>query len=154
MWHINIMYKSARSVLSNNSSSLANFRIGAFIQYWWKWTYMLSEHEPAACPGGQEGQKHPGLYQKQCCHQEQGGDCSPVLSFSEAAPQILCSVWSPSILERYWGPGAFPEKVNEAVKGLEHNSYVWRRGCPEETLSLSTADWKEVVERYGSTSYV
>jgi len=22
------------------------------------------EHEPAVCPGGQEGQRHPGLYQE------------------------------------------------------------------------------------------
>ena len=32
-----------------------------------------TEHEPAVCPGGQEGQRHPGLYQKQCGQQEQGG---------------------------------------------------------------------------------
>jgi len=25
------------------------------------------------CPGSQKGQWHPGLYQKQCCQQEQGG---------------------------------------------------------------------------------
>jgi len=24
----------------------------------------LAEHEPAVCPGGQEGQRHPGLYQE------------------------------------------------------------------------------------------
>ena len=23
-----------------------------------------AEHEPAVCPGGQEGQRHPGLYQQ------------------------------------------------------------------------------------------
>jgi len=23
-----------------------------------------AEHEPAVCPGGQEGQQHPGLYQE------------------------------------------------------------------------------------------
>ena len=23
-----------------------------------------SEHDPAVCPGGQEGQQHPGLYQE------------------------------------------------------------------------------------------
>jgi len=23
-----------------------------------------AEHEPAACPGGQEGKQHPGLYQE------------------------------------------------------------------------------------------
>ncbi|RMC04978.1 hypothetical protein DUI87_18158 [Hirundo rustica rustica] len=38
-----------------------------------------AEHEPAECPGGQEGQWHPGLYQEWCGQQEQGGHSSPVL---------------------------------------------------------------------------
>ncbi|RMB88883.1 hypothetical protein DUI87_34726 [Hirundo rustica rustica] len=38
-----------------------------------------AEHEPAVCPGGQEGQRHPGLYQEWCGQQEQGGHSSPVL---------------------------------------------------------------------------
>ena len=25
-----------------------------------------AEYEPAVCPGGQEGQWHPGLYQERC----------------------------------------------------------------------------------------
>ena len=29
-----------------------------------------AEHEPAVCPGGQEGQRHPGLYQELCGQQE------------------------------------------------------------------------------------
>jgi len=29
-----------------------------------------AEHEPAVCPGGQEGQQHPGLYKEQCGQQE------------------------------------------------------------------------------------
>ena len=56
----------------------------------------LTEREPAVCPGSQEGQRHPGLYQKQCCQQEQGSDCPPVLSTGEAAPQVPCSVLGPS----------------------------------------------------------
>jgi len=28
------------------------------------WGCQLTEHEPAVCPGGQEGQWHPGLYQQ------------------------------------------------------------------------------------------
>ncbi|PKU39364.1 hypothetical protein llap_10331 [Limosa lapponica baueri] len=27
---------------------------------------LLAEHESAVCPGGHEGQQHPGLYQEQC----------------------------------------------------------------------------------------
>ena len=29
-----------------------------------------AEQEPAVCPGGQEGQRHPGLYEKQRGQQE------------------------------------------------------------------------------------
>ncbi|TRZ19430.1 hypothetical protein HGM15179_007670, partial [Zosterops borbonicus] len=45
-----------------------------------------AEHEPAVCPGGQEGQEHPGLYQEWCGQQEQGGHSSPVLGTGEATP--------------------------------------------------------------------
>jgi len=29
-----------------------------------------AEREPAVCPGGQEGQRHPGLYREQCGQQD------------------------------------------------------------------------------------
>ncbi|RMB98864.1 hypothetical protein DUI87_24408 [Hirundo rustica rustica] len=45
-----------------------------------------AEHEPAVCPGGQEGQWHPGLYREWCGQQEQGGHSCPVLGTAEAAP--------------------------------------------------------------------
>ncbi|RMC13426.1 hypothetical protein DUI87_10964 [Hirundo rustica rustica] len=45
-----------------------------------------AEHEPAACPDGQEGQWHPGLDQEWCGQQEQGGHSSPVLCTGEATP--------------------------------------------------------------------
>ncbi|NXH14483.1 PKD1 protein, partial [Bucco capensis] len=35
---------------------------------------VTAEQEPAVCPGGQEGQGHPGLEQEQCWQQEQGGN--------------------------------------------------------------------------------
>ena len=57
----------------------------------------LTEHEPAVCPGGQEGQGHPGLYQKQCGQQEQGSNYPPVLSTGKAAPSVLCPVLGPSL---------------------------------------------------------
>jgi len=50
----------------------------------------------AVCPGGQEGQRHPGLDQEWCGQQEQGGDRAPVLGAGEAAPGVLCSVLGPS----------------------------------------------------------
>ncbi|TRZ21034.1 hypothetical protein HGM15179_006055 [Zosterops borbonicus] len=45
-----------------------------------------AEHEPAVCPGGQEGQWHSGLYQEWCGQQEQGGHSSPVFGTGEATP--------------------------------------------------------------------
>ena len=32
--------------------------------------WQMAESEPAVCPGGQEGQRHPGLYQEYCGQQE------------------------------------------------------------------------------------
>ena len=58
-----------------------------------------ADHEPAACPGGQEGQQHPGLDQEWRGQQEQGGDRAPVLSPGEAAPRVLCSLLGPSLQE-------------------------------------------------------
>jgi len=73
----------------------------------------------------------------------------------EAAPWVLCSVMGLSLQERYWGPGACPEKGNETMKGLEHNGKQqrewgcsgWRRGGSGETSLLSTTLWKEAMER-------
>ncbi|RMC13723.1 hypothetical protein DUI87_08803 [Hirundo rustica rustica] len=45
-----------------------------------------AEHEPAVCPGGQEGQWHPGLDQEWCGQQEPGGHSSPVLCTGQATP--------------------------------------------------------------------
>ncbi|RMC10305.1 hypothetical protein DUI87_13107 [Hirundo rustica rustica] len=54
-----------------------------------------AEQEPAVCPGGQEGQWHPGLDQEWCGQQEQGGHSSPVLGTGEATPRVLCPVLGP-----------------------------------------------------------
>lgn len=44
-----------------------------------------AKHEPAACPGSQAGQLHPGLYQKKQSSR------SRISSFDETVPQILHS---------------------------------------------------------------
>ena len=57
-----------------------------------------------------------------------GGDGASVLSSGEAAPQVLCSVLSPSLEERHEGPGACSEKGSKALTGLEHRPYrEWLR---------------------------
>ena len=42
------------------------------------------------CPGGQEGQWHPGLYQEWCGEQDEGSHPAPVLGIGEASPQVQC----------------------------------------------------------------
>ncbi|RMC06334.1 hypothetical protein DUI87_15765 [Hirundo rustica rustica] len=50
-----------------------------------------AEQDPAVCPGGQEGQWHPGLDQEWCGQQEQGGHSSPVLGTGgECQDNELC----------------------------------------------------------------
>jgi len=36
------------------------------------------DHEPAVCPGCQEGQWDPGVYQEECGQQVEGGSPSPL----------------------------------------------------------------------------
>ena len=43
-------------------SCLMERNLGVLIQ--------LAEYEPAVCPGGQEAQRYPGLYQKWCGKQD------------------------------------------------------------------------------------
>lgn len=45
-----------------------------------------AKHEPAVCPDGQKGQRHPALYQEHCGQQEQGSESPHVLCTGDAAP--------------------------------------------------------------------
>jgi len=76
-----------------------------------------AEQKPAVCPGGQEGQHHPGLYQQWSDQQDWGEDRAPVLGTGEAAARVLCSALGPSLQEGHGGAGACPEKGSEAGEG-------------------------------------
>jgi len=78
------------------------------------------------CPGGQEGQRHPGLNQEWCGQQEQGGDRAPVLGTGEAAPRVLCSVLGPSLPEDTEVLERVQRRAARLMRGLENKSYEER----------------------------
>ena len=53
-----------------------------------------AERQPAVCPGGQEGQQHPGL-----CQRDMESDHPTVLGADEATPLVLCSDLNPPLQE-------------------------------------------------------
>jgi len=57
-------------------------------------------HEPAACPGCQEGQWHPGVHHKECGQQGEGGSPPPLLCPSKASSAVLCPVLGSPVQER------------------------------------------------------
>jgi len=58
------------------------------------------DHEPAVCPGCQEGQWDPGVHQEECGQQVEGGCSSPLLCPSEAPSGVLRLVLGSPVQER------------------------------------------------------
>jgi len=78
------------------------------------------------CLGGQEGQWHPGLHQKECSQQEQGSDRSSVLSPGEATPRVLYSALGPSLQKDIEVLECIQRRATKLVRGLENKSYEER----------------------------
>ena len=72
------------------------------------------DHEPAVCPGGQEGQWCPGVHWEQRGQQVGGGDPAPLLCPGEATSGVLCPVLGSPVLERLGTTGDGPA---EGYKG-------------------------------------
>jgi len=79
----------------------------------------LAEREPAVCPGGQEGQRHPGCVSNSAASR-QGGDRPAALSPGEAA--VLGSALGPSLQDQTPRPCSVSEEGHGAVRGPEHRS--------------------------------
>ena len=60
------------------------------------------------CPHSPEGQPYPGLHQKKCGQQVEGGDPAPLLCTGETSPGVLHPDVESSVQERHRTPGAYP----------------------------------------------
>ena len=112
-------------------------------------SWQVAEQEPAMCPGGQEGQCHPGLYQKQCSHWDWERWSSLCTWHWWGRTFSTAFVLEPSLQERCWNPSAFL-KGNKTSEGSGTlvlwgtagiRVWVWRRKGSGETLSLYTTTY-------------
>ena len=58
------------------------------------------DHEPAACPGCQEGQWDPGVHEEECGQQGEGGSPTPLHCPGEAPSAVLGPVLGSPVLGR------------------------------------------------------
>ena len=79
----------------------------------------LAEREPAVCPGGQEGQRHPVCVSNNAASRQRG-DHPTVLSPREAA--VLGSALGPSLQDQTPRLCSVSREGHGAVRGLEHRS--------------------------------
>jgi len=94
------------------------------------------------CIHSLESQPYPGLHQKQCGQQVEGGDSAPLLHSGETSPGVLHPALEPSAQKRHGAVGAGPgqghqsdQNTSAVSTGLESwGCSTWGREGSRETL--------------------
>jgi len=78
------------------------------------------------CACSPEGHLYPGLHQKPCGQQIEGGDSALLLCSGETPPGVLHPALEPSAQERHGPVGVGPEEATKRTRELEHLCYEER----------------------------
>jgi len=92
------------------------------------------KHLSACSP---EGQLLPGLHQKNCSQQFEGGDSAPLLCSGETSPGVLHPALEPSAQETHGPVGAGPEEAATMIREeekLRDGVIQPGEGCRETSL--------------------
>jgi len=71
-------------------------------------------------------QMYPGLHQKNCGQQGEGGDSVPLLCSGEISRGVLHPALEPSAQKRHGAVGVGPEEATKMIIAMEHLSYEER----------------------------